>query len=185
MRNSIGAQIYLRPLEREDLNDKYLGWLNDPEANRYLESGTIPYTKENLEKFYQQIISSSDQIILAIADRKTNLHIGNVKLGPIDWIHRKATFGILIGEREFWGKGIGTEATRMMVEYGFFQLNLNRIELGVHVENEAAIRIYQKAGFQIEGRFRKSVFHEGTYKDSLWMGLLRSEYESVLKGGQE
>jgi RimJ/RimL family protein N-acetyltransferase len=172
----VGTQIYLRPLEREDLNERYLGWLNDPEVNRYLESGIFPSTKDTLEEFYEQATKSPDQVILAIIDKETDQHIGNVKLGPINWVHRKATFGILIGDKQLWGRGIGTEATRLMVGYGFTRLNLNRIELGVCAEHEAAVRCYEAVGFRVEGRFRESLFHEGQYKDGLWMGLLRSEY---------
>ena len=172
----VGTQINLRPLGREDLNERYLGWLNDAEVNRYLETGTFPATKEELEKFYTQVTSSQNQLILAITEKMQGQHIGNVKLGPINWIHRKATLGILVGDKQFWRRGIGTEATRLMVEYGFYRLNLRRIELGVHAEHEAAVRCYKKVGFRVEGQFRESLFHEGHYKDGLWMGLLRSEY---------
>ena len=172
----IGEQIYLRPLEREDLNDKYLGWLNDPEVNRYLETGVFPSTKSELEKFYERAAGSPDQIILAIIDNETDQHIGNVKIGPISWVHRKATLGILVGEKQLWRRGIGIEATRLMVEYGFFRLNLRRIELGVYAEHEAAVRCYERVGFQVEGTSRKALFHEGEYKDHLHMGLLRTDY---------
>ena len=170
-----GWRIYLRPLRREDLNKEYLGWLNDPEVNRYLESGIFPCAWDELERFYEQSTGPS-QVALAIVDKKTEQHIGNVKLGPINWVHRRATIGILVGNKDFWGKGIGTEATRLMVEYGFFRLNLARIELGVCAKHKAAIRVYEKAGFQIEGQRRSSSFRDGQYEDGLWMGLLREEY---------
>ncbi len=172
----IGERIYLRPLEREDLNGGYLGWLNDPEVNKYMESGLFPYTKIDLDEFYEQVIRSKNQVILAIDHKETNEHIGNIKLGPINWVHRKATLGIMIGDKQFWGKGIGTEATRLMVEYGFYKLDLRRIELGVHAEHKAAVNIYEAIGFRIEGRFREALFHNGQYKDCYWMGLLCSEY---------
>src|SRR5256884_4059261 len=173
----IGSQIYLRPLEREDLTDRYLSWLNDPEVNRYLESGLFPSTKADLEQFYQQVAGSQSQVILAIADKGDDRHIGNVKLGPINWVHRKATFGILVGDKEFWRKGIGTEATILTVEYAFFRLNLRKIDLGVYSEHQAAVRSYEKVGFNVEGQLREHVFHEGQYKNCLLMGLLRSEYK--------
>ena len=172
----IGSRIYLRSLQKKDLTEKYLVWLNHPDINRYLESGIFPSTNETLEKFYEAVGQSRDQVILAIVDKKTNRHLGNVKLGPINWVHRKATFGILIGEKQFWGKGICEEVTRLTVEYGFYKLNLNRIDLGVYAEHTAAIRSYEKVGFKVEGRLRKDLFHEGQFKDRLWMGLLRSEY---------
>jgi len=179
-----GKQVYLRPLENSDLNSRYLGWLNDPEINKYLESGTFPYTKKELDAFYEALQGSRNEVILAIADAKSNEHIGNVKLGPISWIHRKATLGILVGERNCWGKGIGTEAVRLMVEYGFCRLNLRRIELGVHADHVAAIRAYEKVGFKIEGRLREGLFMQGDYKDSLWMGLLHSEYRQIDQGAK-
>jgi len=172
----MGEKIYLRPLRQEDLSERYLGWLNDPEVNKYMESGIFPYTKDRLERFYEQVTTSKDQIMVAIIDKETDQHIGNVKLGPIDWSNRRATFGIMIGDKRFWGRGICVEVTRLMVEYAFFRLDLRRIDLGVYAEHDAAVSCYEKVGFRVEGRFRQDLFHEGKYKDKLWMGLLRSEY---------
>jgi RimJ/RimL family protein N-acetyltransferase len=177
-----GSLVLLRPLEHADLNDRYLSWLNDPEVTRYTETGTFPSTAEDLENYYRSVIGSKNDVILAILDKKSGRHIGNVKLGPIHWIHRRATFGILIGEKDFWGKGAGLEATRLMVEYGFNRLNLHRIDLGVFAEHEAGVACYKKAGFKVEGRMREDLFHGGEYKDRLWMGLLRSEYKPLKTG---
>jgi RimJ/RimL family protein N-acetyltransferase len=174
-----GSRVFLRPLEREDLNARYLSWLNDPEVTRYMETGAFPTTARDLEKFYDEVTGSRNQIILAVADKKSGQHVGNVKLGPIHWIHRCATFGIMIGDKRFWGRGVGLEATRLMVEFGFDRLNLRRIDLGVLAEHDAAVRCYEKAGFKVEGRMRESVFQDGKYGDRLWMGLLRSEYKSL------
>jgi RimJ/RimL family protein N-acetyltransferase len=174
-----GPTVFLRSLERTDLNDRYLSWLNDPEVTRYTETGTFPATAEDLENYYRAITGSRNDVILAIVDKSSGRHIGNVKLGPIHWIHRCATLGILIGEKEFWGKGIGLEATRLMAEYGFERLNLHRIDLGVFAEHAAAVRCYEKAGFKVEGRLREDLFQKGEYKDRLWMGLLRSEYQPL------
>jgi ribosomal-protein-alanine N-acetyltransferase len=177
-----GSRVYLRPLEREDLNARYLGWLNDPGVTRYLETGTFPTTARDLEKFYDEVTGTRNQVILAVAEKKSGQHIGNVKLGPIHWIHRCATFGIMIGDKKFWGRGWGLEATRLMLEYGFDRLNLRRIDLGVFAEHDAAVRCYEKAGFKVEGRLRESLFQDGTYKDRVLMGLLRSEYAALKPG---
>ncbi len=174
-----GSRVCLRPLEREDLNARYLSWLNDPEVTRYMETGTFPTTAQDLEKFYDGVTGSRNQVILAVADKKSGQHIGNVKLGPIHWVHRCATFGIMIGDKKFWGRGAGLEATRLMVEYGFDRLNLRRIDLGVFAEHDAAVRCYEKVGFKVEGRMRESLFRDGKYVDRLWMGLLRSDYKSL------
>ena len=172
-----GSLVILRPLERTDLNERYLSWLNDPEVTRYTETGTFPSTAEDLDNYYRSVTGSKNDVMLAVVDKKSGRHIGNVKLGPIHWVHRRATFGILIGEKEFWGKGVGLDATRLMVEYGFQRLNLHRIDLGVFAEHEAAVRCYEQAGFKVEGRMREDLFLGGEYKDRLRMGLLRSEYK--------
>jgi ribosomal-protein-alanine N-acetyltransferase len=172
-----GSLVLLRPLERADLNERYLSWLNDSEVTRYTEIGTFPSTAEDLENYYRSIMGSKNDVMLAVVEKKSGRHIGNVKLGPIHWIHRRATFGILIGEKECWGKGIGLEATRLMVSYGFDRLNLRRIDLGVFAEHEAAVRCYEKAGFKVEGRMREDLFLDGKYRDRLWMGLLRSDHK--------
>src|SRR5438477_7347960 len=179
------VEVCLRPLERADLNDSYLGWLNDPEITRYMESGTFPTTMRDMERFYEEVTGSCSQVILAITDAKSGRHIGNVKLGPVHWVHRRASLGILIGDKSFWGKGAGTEAMRMAVDYGFYKLNLRRIDLTVFAEHEFAVRLYEKVGFKVEGRLREHVFRDGQYHDILHMGLLGSEYDRVKHGSAE
>ena len=180
-----GSRIYLRPLERSDLNARYLSWLNDPEVTRYLETGVFPSTMQDLERFFEGVTGSPDQVIMAVIDRKSDEHVGNVKLGPINWVDRRAMFGILIGDKNFWGTGIGEEATRLTVEYGFYRLNLNRIGLAAFEEHKAAVRCYEKVGFKLEGCFREEMFREGRYKNRVWMGLLRSEYETSKNANQK
>jgi [ribosomal protein S5]-alanine N-acetyltransferase len=172
-----GNRVRLRPLEPGDLNDRYLGWLNDPEVTRFTETGIFPASARDLENYYRSISSSKNDVMLAVVEKESGRHVGNVKLGPISWVHRSAIFGIMIGEKDAWGKGVGGEATRLIVEYGFERLNLHRIDLGVFADHEAAVRCYEKAGFKVEGRMREDLFQDGEYKDRLWMGLLRSEYK--------
>jgi [ribosomal protein S5]-alanine N-acetyltransferase len=169
--------VYLRPLTPGDLNQRYLGWLNDPEVTRYTETGVFPSTPQDLERYYRNVASSKTDVMFAIVDKRSGRHVGNIKLGSIHWIHRTATMGILIGDKAFWGKGVGLEATQLMAGYGFERLNLHRINLGVFAEHTAAVRCYERAGFRIEGRLREDLFQGGEHKDRLLMGLLRSEYK--------
>ena len=174
-----GSLVFLRPLERTDLNERYLSWLNDPEVTRYTEVGTFPSTMADLENYYRDVVGAKNNVMLAVVDKKSGQHVGNAKLGPIQWVHRSAIFSILIGEKDLWGKGVGMEATRLMIEYGFNRLNLHRIDLGVFAEHEAAVKCYEKVGFKVEGRMREDLFQGGEYRDRLWMGLLRSEYKPL------
>jgi [ribosomal protein S5]-alanine N-acetyltransferase len=174
-----GLTVYLRPLKPGDLNERYLGWLNDPEVTRYTETGVFPSTAGDLERYYRNVANSKSDVMFAIVHKRSGRHVGNVKLGSIHWIHRTATMGILIGEKAFWGKGVGLEATQLMAGYGFERLNLHRINLGVFAEHQAAVRCYERAGFKIEGRLREDLFQGGERKDRLLMGLLRSEYRPL------
>ena len=175
---AIGEKVYLHPLERDDLNENYLDWLNDPEVNRYLESGRFPYTKAQLEQFYDRLSGTTDKVILAVAEKGSDLHIGNVKLEPINWVDRTTVLGILIGDKIKWGMGYGTEATRLAVEYAFDRLNLRKVSLGVVADNTAAFKTYRKLGFVVEGTKRQEVFLCGDFVDVLWMGLLKEEYQT-------
>lgn len=173
-----GEKVYLRPLGRDDLNETYLGWLNDPEVTRYLEARLSSYNKSKLEDYYDHFEGAPDIRFLAVVEKNSNLHIGNVKLEPINWVHRTTVFGILIGDKSKWGKGYGTEATRLAVEYAFGDLDLRKVSLGVMVKNVAAIKTYQRLGFVTEGTKRQEVLLEGKFEDVHWMGLLRDEYQS-------
>jgi RimJ/RimL family protein N-acetyltransferase len=121
-------------------------------------------------------------VIFAIVESKSDRHIGNVKLGPINWLHRRTLFGIMIGDKDSWAKGVGEEVTRLMVEYAFFRLNLHRVGLVVFEEHQSAVRCYEKVGFKIEGCLRENMFQDGRYKNHVSMGLLRTEYKATKAG---
>ena len=174
----IGKKLYLRALETTDLDGEYFQWLNDEEVTRYMESGMFPNSKESMESFLKLAQNSHLNVVLAIMDKKTDKHIGNIRLGPINWIHRTSNFGIMIGNKKFWGKGYGTEATGLIIQYAFNRLNLQKINLGVVETQKAGVAAYQKAGFKIEGKARRNFYLNGKYLDSIYMGLLRDEYRN-------
>lgn len=171
-----GERIALRTFTAEDVSASYLEWMNDQAVTRYMDSGTFPVTRQDLVLFYETVAKASNQMLLAIILGSSGLHIGNIKIGPINWTHSKATIGIMIGDKGCWGKGYATEAVGLVVEHAFSSMNLNRLELGVCSENIGAIRSYEKAGFRIEGRFRKSGFYDGRFIDGIWMGMLRQDW---------
>jgi len=178
-----GDKVFLRPLSAKDINEKYLAWINDAGVTRFTETGNFPTTMKGLRDFYRGIKSSKNDIMLAIISKKDSHHIGNIKLGSINWIHRYADLGIIIGEKKYWGKGYGTEACRLLLKYAFVKLNLNRVCLGVWGIHGPAIRAYKRAGFKIEGRRRNKFHLEGKYVDEVAMGILKKEFiKSATKG---
>lgn len=173
-----GKTFYLRALEESDLDGPYLKWLNDPEVTRYMTAGLFPQTKKDLRSFYEKEVLARNAVYFAIVDKKTNKHIGNVKLDKIDSINRRCEFGILIGNKKYWGKGLCREVTKLVVEYAFTKLNLRKVCTGTVEENKAAIKCYKSVGFKVEGVLRE-MHHDHTtnkYVNHVVFGLLKREF---------
>lgn len=172
----VGSRLWLRPLVSADADGDYLTWLNDVEVTRFLETGKYPVTREAVVRYIERFQDSTTDLAFAIIDRSSELHIGNVTLNRINWIHRFADTGILIGRKEFWGKGLGFEAWSMLIEYAFNRLGLRRIVAGAIEGNTGSVALLQKLGFKHEGTLRQQAFVDGAYRDGLWFGLLREEF---------
>lgn len=171
-----GEKIYLRMLGEEDAEGSYFKWMNDKDVTKYLESGFFPATVEDLKNYIRRTYNNNNILMLAIVEKSSDKYIGNIKLEPINWIHRTATLGIMIGEKDCYGKGYATEATRLVVEYAFKRLNLRKISLGVVAENMAAINVYEKIGFEVEGIKKEETYHDGHYCDIVVMGLFKDKF---------
>lgn len=170
-----GEKIFLRALTQSDANEEYLSWLNDEETTRGLASGVFPSSIEALKKFVESISSRKDVVMFAICDVQNGQHIGNIKLDNFDWVSRTCELGILIGNKNYWGKGIGYEVCLLTLKYAFQDLNIRKVVLAVYENNPAAVKLYEKLGFQHEGRLRQQVFEGGKYYDKLYMGIFAEE----------
>ena len=170
-----GERIYLRAITADDATDEYLSWLNDEETTRGLASGIFPSTRADLQSFVEKVQSNRNVVMFAICDKSTNTHIGNIKLDNFDWIARTCELGLLIGNKNYWGKGIGFEVCRLTIQYAFTDLNFRKILLAVYENNPAAIHLYKKLGFVEEGRLRKQIFEGGEYYDKFYMGIFPEE----------
>lgn len=173
-----GKLIYLRAIEVSDVSENYLKWLNEPDVTSGLASGTFPSTMSSLQKFVEQKSTDKNTVMLAICDKETNKHIGNIKLDNFDWVSRTCELGILIGEKDFWGKGIGTEVCKLTIQYAFQQLNIRKVLLCVYSNNPGAIKVYEKLGFVNEGTLRQHIWSNGQYIDKHYMGLFATEFKS-------
>jgi len=140
-------EIYIRPLKEEDAIISYK-WRNDPVIWKY--TGKKPdkhITKEIEQNWIKKVLKKRDEKRFAICLSKNNQYIGNVQLTHIE--NAKARFHIFIGEKSFWGKGIATKATKLILKYAFNELKIKEIYLLVNRENHAAIKAYEKSGFKI------------------------------------
>ena len=170
----VGSKVYLRPLAREDAPG-FLEWINDVEVWSNLLTYR-PMTLPQEEEFIADAGGDDAAIKLAIAVRESDQLVGAAGLDQIDWKNRHARFGIMIGDKNEWGKGYGTEAARLLVGYAFEILNLHRVWLHVYEYNERGRRAYVRAGFVQEGILREAHFHGGRYWDAIAMAVLRPQW---------
>jgi diamine N-acetyltransferase len=172
-----GERIRLRAIEREDI-PTFVRWLNDPEIGHYLLVYE-PLSKAKEERWFEAQLEAQDQFLFAIealVDEEW-VHIGNEGLHRLDWKNRTAVLGIVLGEKEYWGQGYGTDATRTMLRFAFEELGLHRVELDVFEFNARAIRCYEKTGFRREGTRRQALFRDGRYHDVYLMAILQEEFQ--------
>jgi RimJ/RimL family protein N-acetyltransferase len=166
-------RIYLRGVRLADVNDRYYQWMNDPDVTRYLETRFYPNSLESLRQYVSEKLGDRNSVFLAIVLKEDDRHIGNIKLGPIDWVHRVADIGLLIGEKACWGKGYATEAIDALCGYAFNVLNLHKVTAGAYDRNVGSVRAFLRTGFQEEG-VRKAHYHlDGLYVNGILLGRVR------------
>lgn len=176
-----GKLVRLREYRKEDIILR-LSYINDPETLRYLESG-IPYpvTYNEELKWFEAISAFNDSYRFAIETEADGLYIGDCGINSIDWKNSVASAVIFIGNRDYRGKGYGTEAMQLLMSFAFDQININKVRLNVYSFNEPAIKSYEKCGFKREGVLRQEIFRDGRYYDTIVMGILREEYKKGRK----
>jgi [ribosomal protein S5]-alanine N-acetyltransferase len=171
------GDIRLRKPEPKDVDALY-EQKNDREIAALLAGSNTGYTRADIVDWVEFHRSAPDEALFVIAADDDRC-LGHVGLYRIDHRVRSAEFAILIGDKPSWGQGLGRRCTTFMVDYGFDQLNLNRIYLEVLATNTRAAELYRKIGFVEEGRLRSAQFKEGRYVDVIVMSVLRDEYAGV------
>jgi RimJ/RimL family protein N-acetyltransferase len=168
----IGKKLYLRILKKGDINDRYLSWVNDHEVVRFMRHRVFPTTAKALEEFIASRKWPGD-LMLAIIDKKTDRHIGNIGLTSIDWVNRKAELGMLLGEKSFWNKGYMSESFQLMTDHAFQKMNLNKLYAGTEKDNKAAIALFKKMGWKTEGEFKQETYRDGRYIDVVRFAIFK------------
>jgi RimJ/RimL family protein N-acetyltransferase len=173
-----GKLVRLASEEAEVLGKAFTRWEQDSEYHRLANSRPAQlWSEKSTKEFFQKRMDedSMRSIRFSIRTLAEDRLIGDVSIHP-DWAHGDAWMGIAIGERDYWSKGYGTDATRLIVQYGFLELNLHRISLALNSYNPRARRAYEKAGFRYEGTMRGDTLREGQRTDGIFMGILRREW---------
>jgi diamine N-acetyltransferase len=172
-----GELVALGPMRREYL-PLYLRWINDFNTAGNLAFQPSPVTHEQETTWFDRVATAEGQSHFTIFERASDRPIGNCGVQGISPLHRRAEVGIMIGEPAVRGKGYGTEAMRLLLDYAFTALNMHSVMLTVYEYNHPARRSYEKAGFQEIGRRREARWHNGRFWDEILMDILASDFES-------
>lgn len=174
-----GKLVQLAAVDPEEVGKHFADWNRDSEFKRLLDTDaprlhSAKTVKAWLEKELEK--TGNTMYWFTIRAAADNQLLGDINLDVVGWNARDAYAGLGIGPRDFWGKGYGTEAMNLILQYAFTEVNLRRVTLTVFEYNLRAIRSYEKAGFRVEGRLRGTILREGKRWDVLYMGILRDEW---------
>jgi len=176
----IGERVYLRSLEARDLA-LLRHWANDPEI-RGLTGEVTAMSEDGAERFLERVHTEHDRHWFVVALRENDQMIGEAGLLRMFPAWRTTDLSLIIGEKEAWNKGYGSEAILLLLDYAFGHLNLHRVALGVVGFNERALHFYEKVGFRREGVQRDGYYFDHRYYDFVMMSILEEEYRA-LHGG--
>jgi RimJ/RimL family protein N-acetyltransferase len=173
-----GTLVVLRPHVPENLK-AFERWYSDSDVARLTRYQDGPMRRDEIERFFAARVVGPDSLALAVHVQGTERLIGTCAFSQLDGDNGSALYHITIGEKDVWGRGYGTEATRLMLEHAFTTLSLHRVALSVFEFNQRAIRSYRRVGFQVEGRAREAIWREGRWWDEITMSILEPEWRAM------
>ncbi|WP_399457241.1 GNAT family N-acetyltransferase [Virgibacillus dokdonensis] len=172
----VSKQVKLRKMHIEDV-ELYHAWRNDMDVMFFTNPALDTYALSETKAFVEGVIlHSTSSKSYIIEDKETDKAIGITSLIHIDQKNRNAECIIDIGEKDYWGRGVGKEALKLLLDYAFLELNFHRVSLRVFSFNERAIQLYRKLGFKQEGVSRQALFRNGNWHDMIHMAILQQEY---------
>lgn len=166
-------KVYLRLMTRED-TDLIVAWRNQDGVRKKFIYQEL-FTRQSHEHWWDTMIETGKAVQMILCEEGTDRPLGSVYVRDIDRQHRKGEYGIFIGEDDARGRGVGTQAARLMIAYAFEELKLHKLYLRVFADNAGAIRSYEKAGFVQEGYLKEEVLIDGEYRDMVWMAVLNRD----------
>ncbi len=169
-----GENVSLRPIKLDDA-PRFVRWLKDEEVRKFLSANPKEISLKEEKEWIKSLAKKKKSEKHFAIDTKENIHIGSLSLS-LNLKNKSAELGILIGDKNYWGKGYGAEATQLLLNYGFTKIRLHRIGLGVYAYNKRAINLYKKLGFKNEGVKREAIFWKGKFYDLIQMGILQKEW---------
>jgi len=172
----ISENIYLSPLTKDDISEDYISWLNDSEVCNGNSHATFPNNYSKTLAYVESIENSKTEIVFSIRWKKNDIHIGIVSLQKINYVNRSGEITMIVGDKNYRNKGVGTEALKLLIDFGFYTLNLNRIS-GTPTTNEGGIKICENNKMKKECLIREGLFKNGKYMDAIIYSILLKDYK--------
>jgi ribosomal-protein-alanine N-acetyltransferase len=160
-----GERIYLRPMREEDCTERYLSWFRDPEVTHFLEARNL--SRDDVIQHLRAGLATQSYFMYAVCTKDGDLHIGNVKIGPIRRLHGTSEYSLVIGDRAYWGNGYATEITALSMTVGFEQYGIRKFSSGPHASNLGSLLMLLKAGWQVEGVQKGQFLLDGKPTDKI------------------
>lgn len=164
-------RLYLRPLKEADCTEIYLGWLNDPDISRFLETRHAAQTLETIKTFVAAINARPNEHLFGIFLKDSDRHIGNIKVGPVGTYHPLADVSLLIGARDCWGRGYATEAIVAVSRHALANFGVRKLSASMYEANQGSCRAFLKAGYSPEGLRRDHYLLGGEASNVIELGL--------------
>ncbi|MBU5427919.1 GNAT family N-acetyltransferase [Tissierella pigra] len=178
--NIRGKFVTLRAMEEED-QELLREMVNDPDIEKMVGGYSFPISKSQQNNWFNNNVNNQNNIRLIIETEEDGA-VGFANIVNIDWKNRSAFHGIKIANKKFGSRGIGTDTVMAVMRYAFEELQLNRLDGTIIKYNEPSRKLYcDKCGWKVEGIKRKSVFKQNDYHDELIVGILKEEYEELIK----
>jgi RimJ/RimL family protein N-acetyltransferase len=168
-----GDKVRLAPLDKSRHLDNAVAWLNDSEITAWTLVGDWPMTRLMEEDFFDRALRETEKELTLAIETLAGEHIGFSGLHRIDWRHGVATTGTMIGRRDLWGQGYGSDAARLRTRHAFEVLGLRMLLSEVMAENAGSLRMLQKAGYREVGRIPRRIWKRGAFRDVVMMALER------------
>jgi ribosomal-protein-alanine N-acetyltransferase len=168
------VKIILRKLNlKKDISKKYQNWMNDFEVHKFTEQKYTKHSLINIRNFVREKNKSKNEFLYGIFLKKNNLkiHIGNIKLGTIKFIHKTAEVSYFIGEKELWGKGYTTLAIKEIVKIAK-NMGLKKLKAGFYEMNIGSKKVLEKNNFKLEGKFKSELLYKEKRYDHYWFGKI-------------
>jgi ribosomal-protein-alanine N-acetyltransferase len=167
---------FIRSLNSEDINDKYLEWINDTEINQFLEAKYITWTLESLREYVSSFSFSKNKFIFSIHDIANEKYIGNASISSVNYNTETFSFGLFIGDKSYWGKNAAFEASMLLLRFGFEDLGMRKVFGGCYSNQLASRFVMKRIGMEKEARLKEKYKHNGAYVDQMSYSLHQDDW---------